>query len=138
VHSPAAPQTPNGKIANSSLPVNSTPVSTNLPTPSFQTSEASSQELPDEWQELLVQLPEYELEVLRAIVEQNNPVPVIRKIAEENLTMPELLIDSINERALESVGDLIITTGTGVGSAKVAREHLKTVRKLLNIYEYLQ
>ncbi|MGA7933695.1 MAG: tellurite resistance TerB C-terminal domain-containing protein, partial [Kovacikia sp.] len=61
-------------------------------------------DLPPEWTEFMVQLPEYELQVLKAIMEQNNPAGVIKKIAEDNLTMPEALIDSINEQALESIG----------------------------------
>jgi phage shock protein A len=99
--------------------------------------EKSSSELPQEWTEFMVQLPEYELQVLRAIVEQNNPASVIKKIAEDNLTMPEALIDSINELALESVGDIIIEPGSGSGPATIAREHLKTVKKLIKTYEYL-
>jgi 2-succinyl-5-enolpyruvyl-6-hydroxy-3-cyclohexene-1-carboxylate synthase len=70
-------------------------------------------------------------------VEQNNPASVIKKIAEDNLTMPEALIDSINELALESVGDIIIEPGSGSGPATIAREHLKTVKKLIKTYEYL-
>jgi phage shock protein A len=99
--------------------------------------EKSSSDLPPEWTEFMVQLPEYELQVLRAIVEQNNPASVIKKIAEDNLTMPEALIDSINELALESVGDIIIEPGSGSGSAAIAREHIKTVKKLIKTYEYL-
>jgi hypothetical protein len=87
--------------------------------------------------EFLTQLPDYELEVLRVIVEQNNAAPLIKRIAEENLTMPEPLIDSINERALETVGDLVLDAENGATSAKVMREHLKTVKKLLRTYEFL-
>ncbi len=100
-------------------------------------AEKSASDLPSEWTEFLVQLPEYELQVLRAVVEQNNPAGVIKKIAEDNLTMPEALIDSINERALDSVGDIIIEPGSGAGSATIAREHLKTIKKLIKTYEYL-
>jgi len=99
--------------------------------------EKSPLDLSNEWTEFLVQLPEYELQVLRAVVEQNNPAGVIKKIAEDNLTMPEALIDSINERALDSVGDIIIEPGSGGSPATIAREHLKTIKKLIKTYEYL-
>ncbi|MBW4581846.1 MAG: hypothetical protein KME42_19950 [Tildeniella nuda ZEHNDER 1965/U140] len=96
-----------------------------------------SSDLPHEWTEFMVQLPEYELQVIKVIVEQNRPAAVLKHIAEENLTMPELLIDSINERALETIGDLLIDAGSGAGSATIVRDHLKTVKKLLKTYEYL-
>ncbi|UBF29146.1 hypothetical protein K9N68_15690 [Kovacikia minuta CCNUW1] len=108
-----------------------------LAKPNPPKTEKPSGDLPQEWTEFMVQLPEYELQVLRAIVEQNNPAGIIKKIAEDNLTMPEALIDSINEQALEIVGDIIIEPGTGTGSATVSREHLKTIKKLIKTYEYL-
>lgn len=94
-------------------------------------AEKPSPESSEGWDDLMEQLPEYELQVLRAIVEQNNPAGLIKKIAEDNLTMPEMLIDSINERALETVGDIIIEPGTHSSSVAIAREHLRTVKKLL-------
>ena len=97
----------------------------------------ASSDLPSEWTEFMVQLPEYELQVIKAIVEQNRPAAVLKQIAEANLTMPELLIDSINERALETIGDLLIDAGSGAGSATIVRDHLKMVKKLLKTYEYL-
>jgi hypothetical protein len=75
--------------------------------------------------------------VLKVIVEQNNPAVMLKHIAEENLTMPELLIDSINERALETIGDLLIDASAGAKAAVIVRDHLKTVKKLLKTYEYL-
>jgi chromosome segregation ATPase len=99
--------------------------------------EQSTQELSEEWTELMVQLPEYEFQVLKVITESSKPVPSIKKIAEENLTMPELLIDAINERALETIGDLLIDVPSGVSSAAIAPEHNRTIKKLLKAYEEL-
>jgi predicted nucleic acid-binding Zn-ribbon protein len=92
-------------------------------------------ELPTEWTELMAQLPEYEAQALKAIAETNNPNPTLKKIAEANLTMPELLIDSINERALETIGDIIIESVEGSGAA-IAQEHQRAVKKLIAAYEF--
>lgn len=141
---PDSTPTTNGAIAPTS--VTQPKPQPKQPTPSNGQSQPAAQpeptstksaELPDEWMEFLNQLPDYELEVLRAIVEQNNPAPLLKRIAEENLTMPELLIDTINERALETVGDLVIDAEHGANSAKIAREHLKAIKKLLRTYEFL-
>jgi len=56
----------------------------------------------------MMRLPKYELEVL-ALAEQVNVRN--QKIAEANITMPELLIDFINQRSLDTIGDLIIEPG---------------------------
>lgn len=123
------------KANNQSLQSRSQPRTATL-LPSIA-AEKSTADLPSEWTEFMMQLPEYELQVLKVIVEQTNPAAALKHIAEENLTMPELLIDSINERALETVGDLLIDAGSGAGAAAIVREHLKTVKKLLKTYEYL-
>jgi archaellum component FlaC len=94
-------------------------------------------DLEEGWEEFLLSLPEYEFLVLKAIAEQSNPAGFIKKIAEDNLTMPELLIDSINERALDTVGDMVIEPGNGAGSAAIARDHTKIIKKLIKTYEYL-
>lgn len=100
-------------------------------------SDRPGSDLGQDWTELMVQMPEYELQVLRSLVEHNNPAGVIKRIAEANLTMPEMLIDSINERALDTVGDIIIEPGEGSTPATVARDHLKAVKKLIKTYDYL-
>jgi len=102
-----------------------------------ETTSKTSHELPDDWMDFLGQMPDYELEVLRAVAEQSQPGATIKRIAEENLTMPELLIDSINEKSLETIGDLVITAEQGANTAKVVREHAKLVKKLLRTYEFL-
>lgn len=96
-----------------------------------------SPNLPQEWEELMVQLPDYEFQVLKAIAEQHNPAPIIKKIAEDNLTMPEVLLESINERALNLIGDLIIEPGATISSTMIAREYSKVIKKLIKTYEYL-
>ncbi len=66
----------------------------------------------EEWQNFLAHISQSELQVIEAIMQQNDPSATIKKIAEDNITMPELLIDSINECALDTIGDLLIEPGS--------------------------
>ncbi|MBD2082148.1 tellurite resistance TerB C-terminal domain-containing protein [Leptolyngbya sp. FACHB-17] len=83
-----------------------------------------------EWETFLHQLQPPELEALSAIAHQLNPNATLKQIAEANLTMPELLIDAINERAIDTIGDFVIdpTPGSGI---TIAPEYLETVKQLL-------
>ncbi|MEH2424250.1 MAG: tellurite resistance TerB C-terminal domain-containing protein [Nostoc sp.] len=94
-----------------------------------------SDNLPEEWTNFLDNIPVYELQVLKAIVEQDNPKAAIKKIAEANITMPNLLIDSINERANDTIGELIINTDSE--SPEVYPEHMTHVKKMIAMYEDL-
>ncbi|MEH2000699.1 MAG: tellurite resistance TerB C-terminal domain-containing protein [Nostoc sp.] len=95
----------------------------------------TSGNLPEEWTKFRENLPGYELQVLKAIVEQDNPNAAIKKIAEANITMPNLLIDSINERANDTIGELIINTDSE--SPEVYQEHMTHVKKIIAMYEDL-
>ncbi|WP_242045147.1 tellurite resistance TerB C-terminal domain-containing protein [Anabaena catenula] len=89
--------------------------------------------LPTEWTDFMENLPAYEIQVLKAIVEQDNPKPIIKQIAEANITMPNLLIDSINEIANNTIGELIIETGQEI--PVIYQEHIPNVKKVIAIYE---
>ncbi|MDZ7996005.1 MAG: tellurite resistance TerB C-terminal domain-containing protein [Nostoc sp. EfeVER01] len=95
----------------------------------------TSVNIPEEWTNFLGNLPAHELQVLKAIVEQDNPNSAIKKIAEANITMPNLLIDSINERANDTIGELIINSDSE--SPKVYPEHITDVKKMIAMYEDL-
>jgi TerB-C domain len=45
--------------------------------------------------------------------------------------MPELLIDGINEQALDTIGDMILEPGSGSTVPTIAQEYLKTVQTLI-------
>lgn len=67
-----------------------------------------SQIVPEEWHEWLEfmqQLSHEEQRALKAILEQDRAT--LKRIADENSTMPEVLIDSINENALNIFGDTL-------------------------------
>jgi chromosome segregation ATPase len=95
----------------------------------------TSENIPEEWTKFLENLPAYELQVLKAIVEQDNLNAAIKKIAEANITMPNLLIDSINERANDIIGELIINTDSE--SLEVYPEHINHVKKMIAMHESL-
>ncbi|WP_335003253.1 tellurite resistance TerB C-terminal domain-containing protein [Nostoc sp.] len=95
----------------------------------------TSKNISEEWTNFLANLPGHELEVLKAIVEQDNPNSAIKTIAEANITMPNLLIDSINERANDTIGELIINSDSE--SPKVYQEHITDVKKMIAMYEGL-
>ncbi|MEH1837512.1 MAG: tellurite resistance TerB C-terminal domain-containing protein [Nostoc sp.] len=102
----------------------------------INTSEAdTSDNLPEEWTNFLENLPVYELQVLKAIVEQDNPNAAIKKIAEANITMPNLLIDSINERANDIIGELIIDSNSEI--PKFYQEYMTHIKKMIAMYEDL-
>lgn len=96
---------------------------------------AQAKSLPEEWHIFFRQLPNYEIQVLKSIIEQDNPKQSIKKIAEANITMPNLLIDSINERANDTIGELIIETELEV--PRIYAEHILNVRKIIALYENL-
>ncbi|NJR49352.1 MAG: hypothetical protein HC780_07030 [Leptolyngbyaceae cyanobacterium CSU_1_3] len=100
-------------------------------TRSLPTAPLRSAAPPDEWTQLVTQLSESQFQALRAIAEQTNPNPTLKKIAENNLTMPELLIDGINEQALDTIGDMILEPGSGSTVPTIAQEYLQTVQTLI-------
>lgn len=97
------------------------------------TSEKYFDKIPEEWNSFVTHLKEPELQVLTAIIQQSNPVATIKKIAEENITMPELLIDAINECALDTIGDLIIEPGTESIPIAIMEEYLTQLNKVMKL-----
>lgn len=87
-----------------------------------------------EWGELMSQLPRSEFEALRAIAQEASPGPTLKKLAEVHLTMPEMLIDAINERALDAIGDIILEPGTTAGGTIVAQEYRDQIDLILAHY----
>jgi chromosome segregation ATPase len=96
----------------------------------------SFESLPEEWNNFLEKLPNHQIQVLKAIVEQDNPSAVIKQIAEAHITMPNLLIDSINECANDTIGELIIEPSADI--PEVYPEYIINVRKMLSMYENLK
>jgi hypothetical protein len=69
-------------------------------------------ELPEGWDEFARQLDQCQLQTLRALCLETDPASAVNRIAEENATMPQFLLDSINQVALDTIGDIIILPDT--------------------------
>ncbi|WP_160308935.1 tellurite resistance TerB C-terminal domain-containing protein [Paenibacillus sp. DMB20] len=80
--------------------------------------------LDDEWQELAERLTETHLEVLFAL--KNGPdFAALQAAAERTGSMPELLIDEINEAAMETIRDLLVDGDAVAGEYRAMLDLLK-------------
>jgi predicted nucleic acid-binding Zn-ribbon protein len=91
----------------------------------------TSNGLSQEWSVFKGKLQPYEFQALCAIALEENPTSVLKRLAESNLTMPEMLIDTINEQALEAIGDLILEAGHDAASTIIAQEYRDEVATLI-------
>ncbi len=102
-------------------------------TPQIEEEEQrQSENINNKWKEFVARLSNAEIQVLEAIAQQDNPHLAIKKIAEENITMPEVLIAAINEHALATIGDIIIESES-VSPIIAEAEYLTNVHKILKI-----
>lgn len=87
--------------------------------------------LPEEWQELFMSLTASQAQMLAALL-QGHSAAERQTIAEQAGSMPELLIDEINELAMERIGDLLIDGDEVVDDYRaVLDEWLSTQREAL-------
>ncbi|HQT92185.1 MAG TPA: TerB N-terminal domain-containing protein, partial [Candidatus Kryptobacter bacterium] len=91
--------------------------------------QGTSDDLPEEWADFRSALKEYQHQALRAILTIEDPSNELARLADENAMMPEFLIDSINELALDTVGEIIIVPGSSPPAFE--KEDLEFVRKLV-------
>ncbi|MNJ45150.1 hypothetical protein D3C77_402340 [compost metagenome] len=73
-------------------------------------AEADATGLSEEWRELFAQLSGAHRQMLSALLNGENIAARFR-IAEQAGSMPELLLDEINEISMEWIGDLLIEDG---------------------------
>jgi uncharacterized coiled-coil DUF342 family protein len=90
------------------------------------------------WAKFATLLLNHEVQALTAIARHASPAQRLKQIAEANLTMPELLIDSINERALEVVGDIILEPSVKLGVPVIAQEYESAIQAILRGYDRTQ
>ncbi|MBD2139209.1 hypothetical protein H6F32_16900 [Anabaena sp. FACHB-1237] len=82
-----------------------------------------------EWQNFLGKISQDHIVILTAIATEQNPQTTIKKIAEKNITMPNLLIDDINEIAHNTLGEIIIEINNEI--PKISSEYLLKVQKMI-------
>jgi archaellum component FlaC len=87
------------------------------------------------WANFATLLPKYEVQALTAIARHASPGQRLKQIAEANHTMPELLIDAINERALETIGDILLEPSAQSGTPMIAQEYESSVQAILRAYD---
>lgn len=100
-------------------------------------SEKIADKIPEEWQNFISHISQSEMQVIEAIIQQSDPSATIKKIADDNITMPELLIDSINECALDTIGDLLIEPGSDSIPLGIMEEYLLLLNKIINLNKTL-
>ena len=61
----------------------------------------------DEWEEFITRLDKTSLEALKILLQSLKPKEVLEKFAKTQNKLPETLVESINEVALETIGDLL-------------------------------
>jgi TerB-C domain len=124
---------PSTRLAEVALPSPAAkPAATKPPTTTkARTKPADTNGLSQEWRIFKGKLQPYEFQALCAIALEENPTSVLKQLAESNLTMPEMLIDTINEQALESIGDLILEAGHDAASTIIAQEYRDEVATLI-------
>ena len=104
--------------------------------PNRELEQEMSLALPEEWREWLqftLELNNEQKRVLKAILEQDEAT--LKQIADEKSTMPQVLIDSINHQALETIGDTIFS-GSSVKSAipEINQEYYPILVEPIEVY----
>ena len=126
----------NGVETSPASAISSTPKSVPLEAP-VQEPEPTADALSDPWTNFMVQLSEYEFQALRAIAQESNPLRTLNVIADESFTSLDELLDSINRQSQDIVGELVINPRSGFAPPAIVREHQKTIKKMIETYEYL-
>lgn len=94
-----------------------------------------SQILPEEWHEWLEfmqQLSNEEQRALKAILEQDRAT--LKRVADENATMPEVLIDSINENALNIFGDTLFISDSASLIPEIHEDYALILKEPIILY----
>ncbi len=124
------PLTANGKSSSKSASLQATDS-----TAPIELDFSQEPNLDPAWANFATLLPKYEVQALTAIARHASPGQRLKQIAEANHTMPELLIDAINERALETIGDILLEPSSQAGVPVIAQEYESSVQAILRAYD---
>jgi len=130
---PRSPKTGNGANTPSKPAVSSNPSKS----ASLQEGKNIEEALPDPWTNFMIQLSDYEFQALKAIAQESNPLRTLNTIAEDSFSSVDELLESINRQAQDIVGKSVINSRAGFAPPAIAREHEKTIKKMIETYEYL-
>jgi hypothetical protein len=83
----------------------------------------------DEWQELVERLSSYELQTLSIILNQTDTNPKLEELSKKSGTLIEVMIEGINEKALEIIGDNLIESREDVPG--IYQDYISDIDKLL-------
>ncbi|MBP0020522.1 MAG: hypothetical protein J7647_23580 [Cyanobacteria bacterium SBLK] len=81
--------------------------------------------LPPEWLDFTKELNDNEKAALKAILEKDEQQ--LKAVVNQQATMPEVLIESLNEKALNTLGDTLFTSNGGVGIPEIHEEYASTI-----------
>ncbi|MEM9538274.1 MAG: tellurite resistance TerB C-terminal domain-containing protein [Cyanobacteria bacterium P01_E01_bin.42] len=81
--------------------------------------------LPPEWLDFTQELNDNEKAALKAILEKDEQQ--LKAVVNRQATMPEVLIESLNEKALNTLGDTLFTSNSGVGIPEIHEEYASTI-----------
>lgn len=80
--------------------------------------------LPEEWREWLEfarRISSDERRALKAILEKDEAT--LKRIADQKSTMPQVLVEAINQQALETFGDTLFISGSSLGIPEIHDEY---------------
>jgi len=78
--------------------------------PQSSTLDFNTDGLSAELKALLENLTDEQAETLRTLLGEEQPLEQLEKLAEQNMTMPQILMDDLNEVALPYLGEILIDT----------------------------
>lgn len=81
------------------------------------------------WQALSRLLSDAEIRILKALLDGQHVMSILRDVAFSEQTMPELLLDKINEAALGTIGDAIFDAGNS--EPTVFADYYDDIQKLI-------
>lgn len=93
------------------------------------------QVIPEEWHEGLEfaqQLSQDEQKAFKAILEQDSVA--FKRIADESLTMPEVLIESLNEKAINTFGDTLLVSDSASISPEIQEDYSPVFGDSITLY----
>jgi hypothetical protein len=98
---------------------------------------ASAEDLAALWSDFIMELPDPQLQILKAIAQEENPAGTIQGIAEANATESATLIAAINEHAQSTIGRVVIVPGSEPPAID-NEEALTNLKQMLEVLQYLE